>query len=114
MTSDLSPTMRDYLAEVYRLSEQHGSDDQYVSTSALADRDQLERGFRRLSIDHRAVVVLHHYLDWPLDRVADALGMRSVFIHPLDQLVTKIDQLLLHRRHICCHGWRKIILKPEK
>ena len=24
------------------------------------DRDQLERGFRRLSIDHRAVVVLHH------------------------------------------------------
>jgi DNA-directed RNA polymerase specialized sigma24 family protein len=30
---------------------------------SVADRDQLERGFRRLSIDHRAVVVLHHYLD---------------------------------------------------
>src|SRR5688572_8335444 len=32
-------------------------------TNAVADRDQLERGFRRLSIDHRAVVVMHHYLD---------------------------------------------------
>ena len=34
----------------------------------VVDRDQLERGFRRLSIDHRAVVVLHHYLDMPLER----------------------------------------------
>ncbi len=41
----------------------------------IADRDQLERGFRRLSIDHRAVVVLHHYLDMPLDEVAEALGV---------------------------------------
>jgi RNA polymerase sigma-70 factor (ECF subfamily) len=42
---------------------------------SVADRDQLERGFRRLSIDHRAVVVLHHYLDLPLDEVADVLGI---------------------------------------
>ncbi len=42
---------------------------------SVVDRDQLERGFRRLSIDHRAVVVLHHYLDLPLDRVADILGI---------------------------------------
>ena len=43
--------------------------------SSVADRDQLERGFRRLSIDHRAVVVMHHYLDMPLDRVAETLGI---------------------------------------
>ena len=43
--------------------------------SSVVDRDQLERGFRRLSIDHRAVVVLHHYLDLPLDRVAEILGI---------------------------------------
>jgi RNA polymerase sigma-70 factor (ECF subfamily) len=43
--------------------------------SAVVDRDQLERGFRRLSIDHRAVVVLHHYLDLPLDEVAEVLGV---------------------------------------
>jgi RNA polymerase sigma-70 factor, ECF subfamily len=45
------------------------------ASSVLADRDQLERGFRRLSIDHRAVVVMHHYLDLPLERVADILGI---------------------------------------
>jgi RNA polymerase sigma-70 factor (ECF subfamily) len=44
-------------------------------TGSVVDRDQLERGFRRLSIDHRAVVVMHHYLDMPLDRVAETLGI---------------------------------------
>jgi RNA polymerase sigma-70 factor (ECF subfamily) len=43
--------------------------------SSVVDRDQLERGFRRLSLNHRTVVVLHHYLDLPLDRVADTLGI---------------------------------------
>ena len=43
--------------------------------SSVVDRDQLERGFRRLSIEHGSVVVLHHYLDMPLDEVADALGV---------------------------------------
>jgi RNA polymerase sigma-70 factor (ECF subfamily) len=41
----------------------------------LADRDELEGGFRRLSIDHRAVVVLHHYMGLPLPEVAAALGI---------------------------------------
>jgi RNA polymerase sigma-70 factor (ECF subfamily) len=41
----------------------------------VLDRDQLDRGFRRLSLDHRAVVVLHHYLDLPLDEVAAVLGI---------------------------------------
>jgi RNA polymerase sigma-70 factor (ECF subfamily) len=43
--------------------------------STVVDRDQLDRGFRRLSLDHRAVVVLHHYLDLTLDEVADTLGI---------------------------------------
>lgn len=45
--------------------------------TSVVDRDQLERAFRRLSVDHRAVVVLHHYMDWPLDRVADVLGVSA-------------------------------------
>ena len=48
---------------------------------SVADRDQLERAFRRISIDHRAVVVLHHYLDLPLDEVADVLGIPSGTAH---------------------------------
>ncbi|HET6820530.1 MAG TPA: RNA polymerase sigma factor [Candidatus Limnocylindria bacterium] len=43
--------------------------------SSVVDRDQLERGFRRLSVDHRAVVVLHHYLDLSLADIADALDV---------------------------------------
>ena len=42
---------------------------------AIADRQQLEQGFRRLSIDHRAVVVLHHYLGLPLTEIAATLGI---------------------------------------
>ena len=43
--------------------------------SALADRDQLERGFVRLAPDMRAVIVLHHYLDLTLPDVAATLSI---------------------------------------
>lgn len=64
--------------------------------SAVADRDQLERGFRRLSIDHRAVVVLHHYLDLPLEEVAETLGVplgtvRSRLLHAMRGLRAALD-----------------------
>ena len=64
--------------------------------SSVVDRDQLERGFRRLSIDHRAVVVLHHYLDLPLDEVADVLGVpvgtvRSRLHHAMRGLRAALD-----------------------
>jgi RNA polymerase sigma-70 factor (ECF subfamily) len=45
------------------------------AASAIADRDQLERGFSRLEPEERAVIVLHHYLDLPLPEVAIALGI---------------------------------------
>jgi RNA polymerase sigma-70 factor (ECF subfamily) len=54
---------------VLPLEESTGDD----GLGSVVDRDQLERGFRHLSIDHRAVVVLHHYLDKPLDEVARIL-----------------------------------------
>ena len=49
--------------------------------SSVVNRDQLERGFRRLSLDHRTVVVLHHYLDLPLDRIAEICGIPSGTAH---------------------------------
>jgi RNA polymerase sigma-70 factor (ECF subfamily) len=42
---------------------------------AVAVRDQLDRGFRRLSTDHRAVIVLYHYLGLSLNESAEALGI---------------------------------------
>ena len=46
-----------------------------TSTSAIADRDELERAFRHVSIEQRAVFVLHHYLGLPLVEVAELLGI---------------------------------------
>jgi RNA polymerase sigma-70 factor (ECF subfamily) len=42
---------------------------------SVIDRDELERGFRKLSIEQRAVFVLHHYLGMPLVEVAETLGI---------------------------------------
>jgi RNA polymerase sigma-70 factor (ECF subfamily) len=39
------------------------------------DRDQLERALRRLTLEQRAVLVFHHYLDLSLPEVADRLGI---------------------------------------
>ena len=49
--------------------------------SSVIDRDQLERGFRRLSVDHRTVVVLHYYLGMPIDRAADIIGIPAGTAH---------------------------------
>jgi RNA polymerase sigma-70 factor (ECF subfamily) len=64
--------------------------------SAVVDRDQLERGFRRLSIEHRTVVVLHHYADLPLQEVADILGVpigtvRSRLFHAMRGLRAALE-----------------------
>ena len=41
----------------------------------VADQDEMERGFRKLSPEHRAVLVLHFYLGLTLGEVADTLGI---------------------------------------
>ena len=42
---------------------------------AVHDRDELERAFRRLTPEQRAVLVFRHYLDLPEAEVADHLGI---------------------------------------
>jgi RNA polymerase sigma-70 factor (ECF subfamily) len=49
----------------------HGPDE-YLTVES---RDLLERGFRRLTVEQRAVLVFHHYLDLPLPEVAERLGI---------------------------------------
>ena len=39
----------------------------------IMDRDQLERAFRRLSVEQRTAVVLHHYLGLSIGQVAEAV-----------------------------------------
>jgi RNA polymerase sigma factor (sigma-70 family) len=58
--------------------DDHGADG---NLSSVVDRDQLERGVRRLSLDHRTVVVLHLYLDLPLEQVAEIVGIPTGTAH---------------------------------
>ena len=75
-------------------SESDVSDDVHL-------RDQLERGFARLSLEHRAVVVLHHQLGLPLDEVAEALDIptgtaKSRLNRAMGQLRASLEADLRH------------------
>lgn len=41
----------------------------------VEDLDELEHGFRHLSIDHRTVIVLRYLLDLSIEQVAEVLGV---------------------------------------
>lgn len=41
----------------------------------VADRDEVERAFRRLTPEHRAVLVLRYFIGLPVTEVAEALGI---------------------------------------
>ena len=45
------------------------------ATNTIADRDQLERGFRHLTTEHRAVLVLHYYTGMSVPEIARTLGI---------------------------------------
>jgi RNA polymerase sigma-70 factor (ECF subfamily) len=45
------------------------------STVAIDHRDALERAFRRLTPEHRAVVILHHHVGLPLATVAEIVSV---------------------------------------
>jgi RNA polymerase sigma-70 factor, ECF subfamily len=40
----------------------------------VVDRDQLDRGFRRLTPEERAILVLHHYVGYAPSEIAELLG----------------------------------------
>src|SRR5215216_3032212 len=52
-----------------------GRADSVDSFQSIDDRDELERAFRGLPLDQRAVFVLHHHVGLPLVSVAEALGI---------------------------------------
>ena len=62
------------------------------ANTRIADHDQLERGFRRLSLDHRVVLVLHHYLGMPMDQVAKTLDI------PLGTVKSRMNRALQQMR----------------
>jgi RNA polymerase sigma-70 factor, ECF subfamily len=55
----------------------------------VADRDQLERGFRRLSMDHRVVLALRHLLGMTPDEVAVVLDLPRTTVYSRLQAAAK-------------------------
>jgi RNA polymerase sigma-70 factor (ECF subfamily) len=47
-------------------------------SSDVANRDEIERGFRRLTVDERAVLVLHFHADLSGREMAEALGISEL------------------------------------
>jgi len=45
------------------------------ATGAVSDRDELERGFRRLAVEHRVVLVLHYFVGMSVPTVAQTLDI---------------------------------------
>lgn len=45
------------------------------NSSNTADRDQLERGFRRLKPEHRVAMILRYYADYSAEEIAEILGI---------------------------------------
>ena len=58
-----------------RILPSSGAYDPGAGYLTVDDRDQLERALRRLTLEQRAVLVFHHYLDLSLPEVADRLGI---------------------------------------
>ena len=44
-------------------------------SGTIANRDELARVFGRLSIEHRTIIVLHHYLGFTVEDAAAAIGI---------------------------------------
>jgi RNA polymerase sigma factor (sigma-70 family) len=61
------------LETVVRIPQGSGVDAGGILT--VDDRDQLERALGRLSLEHRAVLVFHHYLGLSVPEIADRLGV---------------------------------------
>jgi RNA polymerase sigma-70 factor (ECF subfamily) len=70
--SDEARRHRAFSASVVVLRFEPGDPD---ATAAMADRDQLARVFHRLSVEHRTIVVLHHYVGFTLEEAAAAIGI---------------------------------------
>jgi RNA polymerase sigma-70 factor (ECF subfamily) len=60
------------MVEIHAVIEDRSAPD---AIPELIDRDQLERAFRRLDIEERTVIVLHHIEGFLLTEIADVLGI---------------------------------------
>ncbi len=65
---------------------------------SVNDRDELDRAFRRLTLEQRAVLVFHYYLDLPVAEVADRLGI------PVGTVKSRLSRAMARLREVHAHA----------
>ena len=71
VTDEARRTRRHAASMVVLRTEPRTSDD----SGLIADRDELARAFGRLSLEHRTIIVLHHYLGFTVEDAAATIGI---------------------------------------
>ncbi len=79
------------------------------ASAMVADRDQLERGFERLSMDHRVVLVLRFLLGMTPEEVGEALGLSRWTIYSRLDRATKAMRAALE-----ADGRPEVVPVPER
>jgi RNA polymerase sigma-70 factor (ECF subfamily) len=74
------------------IADEPRADDAYRS---IADRDQVERAFRNLSMDHRVVLTLRYLLGMTPDEVAEVLDLPRQTVYSRLQAATKSMRAVL-------------------
>jgi RNA polymerase sigma factor (sigma-70 family) len=74
---------------------------------AVAVRDQLDRGFRRLSPEQRAVIVVHHYLGLSLAESAEVLAI------PIGTMQSRLSRATQAMRAALEADERVAVIVPE-
>lgn len=71
----------------------------------IVSRDEMERAFRALTPEHRAVLVLRFYVGLPVSEIADALGV------PLGTVASRLHYALRDLRAACEGADRDMALR---
>lgn len=74
----------------------------------FVDRDQLERAFRHLGVEERAIVVLHHAQGVPLPEIADVLDL------PIGTVKSKLHRSLRTMRAALDADARVVTMNGER
>lgn len=73
------------------------------ASAEVLDHDQLERGFQRLSVDHRVVLVLRYLLDMTLDQVAETLDI------PTGTVTSRLSRAMAQMRAVLESDARPVV-----
>lgn len=108
MNVELSATMRQYLAEIYRLSERTGAEDHYVSTSALAELlDVSAPAVNRMVTKLKEMGLLHHepYQGIHLTEAGEREALKKLRCH-------RIAEAFLVR--VMGFGWHEVYEEADR